>query len=143
LYRFALSLEIAAPPSRVWRALCDPEEVAGWDPNIIQAMDAPPDYPKPGQHVQWLCGGAEVLHDRPQEVIPEQKLRSILQLGRTRFDETYTLTPMGEDKCLLRGSIELVWGMPLLGRFMNDRKGRESTIEFGMALTSLKRWCEA
>jgi uncharacterized protein YndB with AHSA1/START domain len=90
-----LSIDIDAPPSRVWRALCDPAEVGIWDSGVEVALDAPPDYPQPGQHVRWRCrsGLFRILHDEPQEVVLEQKLRSILRLGFVRYEETYALEP--------------------------------------------------
>src|SRR5690606_19971864 len=87
------STDIAAPPGRVWRALCDPEEVVRWDTTVLEALDAPPDYPRPGQHVRWRCKGTDtLLHDRPQHVEPERRLHSLLEYGHQRLDETYALT---------------------------------------------------
>src|SRR5690348_2354304 len=92
-YRFTLAVTIAAPASRVWRALCEPGEVVRWDSGVVEALDAPPDYPRAGQHVRWRTGSGRfrILHDRPLEVVPEQRLRSRLALGPWRYDETYTI----------------------------------------------------
>ena len=90
---FAVSIDIDAPPSRVWRALCDPAEVVQWDTGVVEAIDAHADYPQPGQHVRWRYsnGPFRTLHDRPQEVVPDRTLRSLIRIGPTRMDETYTL----------------------------------------------------
>lgn len=90
---FTVSIDIDAPPSRVWRALCDPAEVVLWDTGVVEAIDAPADYPQPGQHVRWRYsnGPFRTLHDRPQEVVPDRTLRSLIRIGPTRMDETYTL----------------------------------------------------
>lgn len=90
---FTVSIDIDAPPSRVWRALCDPAEVVQWDTGVVEAIDAPPGYPQPGQHVRWRYsnGPFRTLHDRPQEVVPERTLRSLIRVGPTQMDETYTL----------------------------------------------------
>src|SRR5438105_2563777 len=99
MYPISLGVDIQAPPARVWRALCDPAEVLRWDANVIEAIDAPPDYPQPGQHVRWHCrsGPFRLLHDRPQVVEAPARLRSRLALGPYRYDETYNLeaTPAG------------------------------------------------
>lgn len=90
---FTISVDIAAPPARVWRALCDPAEVVLWDTCVVEAIDAPAGYPQPGQHVRWRYanGPFRTLHDRPQEVVPDRTLRSLISVGPTRMDETYTL----------------------------------------------------
>jgi uncharacterized protein YndB with AHSA1/START domain len=93
MYSFAVSVEIDAPPSRVWRALCVPAEVVRWDTGVVGAIDAPADYPQPRQHVRWRYsnGPFRLLHDRPQEVVAERMLRSLISVGPTKMDETYTL----------------------------------------------------
>ena len=93
MYSFTVSVDIDAPPSRVWRALCDPAEVVQLDTGVVEAIDAPAGYPQPGQHVRWRYsnGPFRTLHDRPQEVVPERTLRSLIRVGPTQMDETYTL----------------------------------------------------
>ena len=116
MYAFDTSVEIAAPPERVWRALCDPAEVVRWDTGVAEALDAPADYPQPGQHVRWRYtnGPFRLLHDRPKEVVANQKLRSLLAVGPLRFDETYTLE--ARDGGTLLTAAMLVWvPVPLLG----------------------------
>ena len=97
--RFLLTTLIDAPVDRVWRALCDPAEVVQWDAGVIIAIDAPADYPRPGQTVRWRYRSERrpELLDRPQEVVPEQKLRSILELGPYYMDETYIADGAGRN----------------------------------------------
>src|SRR5215212_3509808 len=114
--RLAFSTQIDAPVDRVWRALCDPTEVAQWDSGVVGAIDAPADYPRPGQTVRWQYGSERwpELLDRPQEVVPEQKLRSILELGPYYMDETYSLTAW-EGGTMLTTTVELTIKRSLIG----------------------------
>jgi hypothetical protein len=91
------SVEIAADRERVWDALTEPASVVVWDVGIIAPLDAPADYPKPGQVVRWryrLLGFPTMLVDRPQEVVPQVRLRTLIALAFLRIDETYTLEPL-------------------------------------------------
>ena len=70
---FAETIEIAATPERVWRALTIPTEVVCWDTGVLEPIDAPSDYPRPGQHVRWRYRFGLLpltLHDRPTQVEP-------------------------------------------------------------------------
>ncbi len=144
LYAFDLCVTIAAAPSRVWRALCDPAEVIRWDNAVEAAMDAPPDYPRPGQHVRWRYRGSPfgLLHDRPQEVQPNGKLRSLLALGPFRYDETYTLQTAPEG-CRLTASLAVRTALPLIGPLV-DRfyLGPSTRRAFEASLASIKGHCE-
>ena len=142
-YAIDLTTEIDVPPSRVWRALCDPAEVILWDTTVDAALDAPADYPKLGQHVRWRCKGTKtLLHDHPQNVQPERRLHSLLAFGRQHLDETYTLTatPSGTrldlhiDLTLTTPAIA-----PLLLRFID---GPAVQRAFEASLTNLKYYCE-
>lgn len=145
MYRFSLEVEIAAPIERVWRALSAPEEVIEWDGGVLRPLDAPPDYPKPGQHVRWQHRGPlfHVLHDRPLEVMSPAKLRSLLAWGPFRYDETYRLTPDGV-ACTLRAELQVWTPFPLVGAFL-DRLyiGPAARRAFEAALASIKRHCES
>ena len=139
-----LEVEIDASPTRVWRALCDPVEVGAWDSGVEAALDAPADYPRPGQHVRWRCrsGFFRILHDRPQEVVREQTLRSLLSLGAVRYHETYTLTPTETGT---RVSVDLdVSIVPVLSLVVSRLQATiDARIAFETSLASLKRHCEA
>jgi uncharacterized protein YndB with AHSA1/START domain len=146
MYPIDLSIEIAAPAERLWRALCDPSEVVLWDSSVTAALNAAPDYPRTGQHVRWRCrpglGPWRILHDRPQDVVPNQRLRSLLDFGPYHMDETYTLASAGATTRLdlhvdlyLRPSLLA----PILKRLFpaaNVRTGLEAS------LANLKRHCE-
>lgn len=142
-YAIDHSIEIAASPDRVWRALCSPREVTRWDDTVVAALDAPEDYPQPGQHVRWRCKNTtEVLHDRPQHVEENTRLHSLLDFGRQRMDETYLLTETpGGTRIDLH--VELSVKAPFIAgvvlRFVDGRMVRRS---FETSLTSLKQFCE-
>ena len=138
-----LSVEIDALPNRVWRALCDPAEVGAWDSGVEAALDAPPDYPQPGQHVRWRCrsGFFRTLHDRPQEVVPEERLRSLLSIGFVRYDETYTLTPI-ERGTRLAVALDVTLA-PVIGIVISRLQAvADARLAFEASLANIKRHCE-
>ncbi|HYV56891.1 MAG TPA: SRPBCC family protein [Candidatus Nitrosopolaris sp.] len=134
-----------ATPARVWRALVEPHEVVAWDGGVTEALDAPPDYPRPGQHVRWRFphGLFRILHDRPREVVSERVLRSSLALGPFRFEETYTLTPRGGGS-ELRADLAIRTALLLVGGLV-DRLyiGPRMRVAVTTSLRNLKRHCEA
>jgi uncharacterized protein YndB with AHSA1/START domain len=144
MYTFTVSVEIAAPPARVWRALCRPAEVVQWDSGVVEAVDAPPDYPRPGQHVRWryASGPFRVLHDQPQEVVAERTLHSFLGLGPFRFDETYTLDPLTAG-CRLTAAMRVRASFGVLG-WMLERLylGPRTRVAVTASLLALKQHCE-
>src|SRR3989304_362410 len=105
MYSFSVTVDIRASPACAWRALCHPAAGGQWDSGGEEALDAPADYPQPGQHVRWRYsnGPIRVLHDRPQEIVPERTLRSLISIGPFRFDETYTLEPRAGSTALTTG----------------------------------------
>jgi len=137
--------QVAATPARLWRALVDPGEVVQWDGGVTEAIDAPPDYPRPGQHVRWRYphGLFRILHDRPREVVPERILRSSLAVGPFRFEETYTLSPR-RDGCELTADLAVHATLPLVGSLV-DRfyVGPRTKAAVTASLRNLKRHCEA
>ncbi|HXH22815.1 MAG TPA: SRPBCC family protein [Dehalococcoidia bacterium] len=140
-----VSIEVAAPAARVWRALSDPREVVEWESGVSEALETPPDYPRPGQHARWRTrsGVFQVLHDRPVEVEPERKLRSLLSLGPLRYDETYTIEP-APGGCRLTAALRVWTALPVVGHVI-DRfyLGPKTRAEFEAALRSIKRRCES
>lgn len=145
MYSFTIVTDIEAAPARVWRALCDPVEVVRWDTGVVEPIDAPADYPRPGQHVRWryAAGPFRTLHDRPQEVVPERTLRSLISIGPLRFDETYTLEPRDSGTRLstaMRVFVPLLFGGPLAERFY---AGPESRRTVAASMAALKRYCES
>ncbi len=145
MYRFTVSTDIKATPARVWRALCDPAEVVVWDTGVEEAIDAPSDYPQPGQHVRWRYsnGPFRILNDRPQDVTPNKRLRSLLAVGPFRFDETYTLEENGAG-CRLTAEMDVSVPVPLLGVLIERAylgPSTRRTVE--ASLGAIKRHCEA
>lgn len=145
MYAFSVTTEIAASTARVWHALTDPAEVVRWDTGVVEPLDAPADYPQPGQHVRWryAAGPFKTLHDRPSEVMPERTLRSQISLGPLQFDETYTLVSHDGGTRLqtdMKVIAPLVLGGPVIERLYAGPESRR-TVEVSMA--SLKRYCEA
>jgi hypothetical protein len=143
MYRFRLETLVAAPVERVWRALCDPSEVVRWDSDVIEAVDAPPDYPRPGQSVHWRCRDGSILLDQPQEVAERRRLRSLLRLGRFRYDETYDLAPQAEGTHLAV-TLSVTSELPVVGAI--DALligGPRARAGFAASLAGLKRHCEA
>jgi hypothetical protein len=143
--RFAETIEIAAAPERVWRALTDPAEVVVWDTGIVAPIDAPPDYPRPGQHVRWryrLGPLSLVLHDRPTDVVPAAALRSSIRLGPFGFDETYTLRADGPTT-RLTADLSLASTVPVVGSLLEKLIGvplARSTVR--LSLAAIRRHCE-
>jgi hypothetical protein len=139
-----MAVQIGATPARVWRALTDPGEVVRWESGVRQALNAPPDYPRPGQRVRWRTssGPFRILHDRPVEVLPGRKLRSALSVGPFRYDETYLLEA-ADGGCTLTAMLVVWTAVPLAGAVI-DRLylGPDARRAFESALASIKRWCE-
>lgn len=145
MYALAVSIDINASPARVWRALCDPAEVVRWDDGVCAALDAPPDYPQPGQHVRWRCrhGVFRILHDRPHEVVRERTLRSLLRVGPFYFDEIYTLVARG-GSCQLTAALELRLPLGVIGwAFERLYLGPHTRATVQASLNAVKRHCEA
>jgi uncharacterized protein YndB with AHSA1/START domain len=153
MYSFTVSTDIEATPARVWRALIEPAEVVQWDTGVLEALDAPPDYPQPGQHVRWRYsnGPFRILHDRPQEVAPERTLRSFISIGPAWFDETYTLEPRAGSAALTTGAgcrlsvaMRVRAPVPLLGWLLERLYvGPESRRTVTASLAAIKKHCEA
>jgi len=142
---FSVAIDIQAAPSRVWRALCAPAEVVQWDTGVDAAIDAPPDYPQPGQHVRWRYshGPFRTLHDRPQEVVAERTLRSLISIGPVRADETYTLDALS-DGTRLTATMRLRVPWPVVGAVAERVLFGPATRKAVTAsLEAIKRHCEA
>ena len=143
---FAETIEIAADPERVWRALSTPAEVVCWDTGVVEPLDAPPDYPRAGQHVRWryrLGPLPLILHDRPTHAEPPSVLRSSIRLGPFDFDETYTLCDTGSSATQLTAELSLASAIPILGSLLERIVGQplaRSTVRSSLA--AIKRHCE-
>jgi hypothetical protein len=148
---FEHEIRISASPHDVWRALCLPEEVAQWDSGVQFAVDAPANYPQPGQRVRWRTTGIilRTLVDQPLEVVPERRLRSMLSLGPARYDETYTIqttrdspTDLG-DECLLQMKMTLQVVAVPGHRLLFRRFAATTPSNMASALAAIKTHCES
>jgi uncharacterized protein YndB with AHSA1/START domain len=145
MVRIEANIDIDAPPARVWRALCDPAEVALWDSAVEVAIDAPADYPKPGQVVHWRlrAGPFRALPDRPQVVEPERALRSLLSFGPFQLDETYTITSV-PGGCRLAVFIDAEARVPVFATLIERTYlGPAVRRDFDASLAGIKQHCEA
>jgi hypothetical protein len=114
---------------------------------VVAPLDAPPDYPRPGQHVRWryrLGGLPLILHDRPREVVACETLRASIRLGPFAFDETYTLVPSGPSATELAARLRVDSPLPVVGgwlaRAVGGPLGRTTVRE---SLAAIRRHCEA
>ena len=143
---FSETVEISCDRDRVWRALSTPSEVVCWDTGIIEPLDAPADYPQPGQHVRWryrLGPIPMVLHDRPSAVVRPTTFRSSIHLGPFDFDETYTLVDKGSSSTELTAELSLTSSIAVIGGWIERVIGRplaRSTVRTSLA--AIKRYCE-
>ena len=144
--KFAETIDIAATPNRVWRALTTPAEVVCWDTGVIAPLDVPSDYPRAGQRARWRYRAGPlplVLHDRPIRVEPESTFRSAIRLGPFDFDETYTLRAQAASVTLLTAELSLSSNLPFLGALLERIVGQplaRATVRSSLA--AIKRHCE-
>jgi len=147
LIEFTETVQIETSVERVWRALTVPAEVVQWDSGIIEPIDAPPDYPQPGQHVRWryrLGPVPLILHDRPTEVQHGSTLRSSIELGLFSFDETYELHSRESSSTLLSARLAVSSNVPVIGVLLERVAGAplaRATVR--TSLEAIKRHCEA
>lgn len=139
MIEFTETVRIDCPVARVWRALTDPVEVVAWDTGVQAPLDAPPDYPQPGQHVRWsyrLGPLPLTLHDRPSEVVRDETLRSRIRLGPFDFDETYTLEASGPEETILSARLAVSSPVPGIGGWLTRTLGARlarSTVRASLA----------
>lgn len=142
------SVDIAADRARVWHALTEPASVVIWDVGIIAPLDAPADYPQPGQVVRWryrLLGFPTTLVDRPQEVVPQVRLRTLIALAFLRIDETYTLAPLpgSPEGTRLTAQLYLSNTLPMLsGAFDRHFSRGLATRTVRESLGAIRDFCE-
>ena len=142
-----MSAMICADRQSVWRALTVPSELIRWDERILDLLEPAPDYPCPGQLVRWRYRLGQVpviMHDRPVEVSPNERIRSNLELGPLHFDSTHNLAVNGSApstslslKVIASNSAPVVGG--LIDRF-DVRRIATSFVE--SRLRCLKGWLE-
>jgi uncharacterized protein YndB with AHSA1/START domain len=144
----ALSAVVGATRDRVWQALTDPAEVIRWDEAMLSLLEPARDYPQVGQHVRWrtrLGTVPVVLHDRPLEVVPEQRLRSAVAMGLFRFDRTWSLHGDNGDGRRTRLGLRLAASnaIPVVGGLVDRFGVRQMAAEYVVTqLRALQGWCE-
>jgi uncharacterized protein YndB with AHSA1/START domain len=143
---FRESIHVAADPERIWQALTVPDEVVQWDTGVVEPLDAPPDYPRPGQQVRWryrLGPFPMVLQDRPVEVVACQTFRSSIGLGPFQFAETYTIAPEGGGRSVLTAELSVRSPVPLVGVLLTYLVGyplARATVR--SSLRAIQRHCQ-
>jgi uncharacterized protein YndB with AHSA1/START domain len=142
-----MSVVIDSDRSRVWRALTEPDEVVGWDDRMLAAIDKLRDYPFAGQHVRWryrLGSVQVVMHERPQEIKPQQRFSSLRSVGSLRFEQTYMLTEEQDDPSRTRFGMKVVATsqVPVIGGVIDRFGVRKLTAErIDETLRAVKQWC--
>lgn len=143
----ALAVPVGAPRARVWRALTDPAEVIRWDESLLALLAPAGDYPRVGQHVRWRCHLGTVpvvLHDRPLEVILEQRLRSDVSMGLFRFDQTWSLADEAEERTRLGLRLAASNSIAVVGGAVDRFDVRRMAAEYvDTKLRALQKWCES
>jgi hypothetical protein len=140
--RVTVTVVIDAPTARVWRAICEPSEVRGWDG--VEPLDVPAGYPRPGQHARWrLRVGLVplVLHDRVARVEPESVLGARITVGFVDLDEMYTLRALDASRTELVSDniVRPRWrAVPGLGALA----ARTTRANVTASMDALRRWCE-
>lgn len=103
---------VGAAPQRVWRALCEPDEVTAWDGAV--PIEVPAGYPRAGQHATWRVrvGGIPlVLHDHVHAVEAERRLVATLRIGLLTIDEEYRLADHPDGSRLVSANdVRAPWG---------------------------------
>jgi carbon monoxide dehydrogenase subunit G len=139
-----VTVVVAAPVARVWRALTDPSEVERWDG--VRAVAVPEGYPAPGQYARWSTSAGPLhltLHDRVRVVEPTERFASTIDVGFVHVEEEYRLRPSGLGTLLV--SDNAVSARPVgsagvlgIGRLAAWLTGRN----VGASMARLKAFCE-
>jgi len=142
----ALAIPIGSPRARVWRALVDPAEVIRWDESLLALMEPAEGYPQVGQHVKWRCNVGTVpvvCHDRPLEVVTQERLRSKVRMGLFRFERTWSMAT-DEGRTRLGLSIAAENQIAVVGGSVDRFDVRRMAAEYvDTKLRALQKWCEA
>jgi len=144
-----MSTLIAAEHRQVWRALTDPSELVTWDDRILAAVESAEEYPFAGQHMRWRykIGSVQlVMHDRPLEIRPLEKLQSSISVGSLRFEQTYVLQPEAgsKPKTRLTMKIQASNSVPVIGEIVDRFEVRRMASEhIDVTLAALQQWCES
>ena len=143
-----MSVVIEADRARVWRALTEPAEVVAWDDRVLASVGDERSYPFAGQQVKWryrLGGVPVVLHERPEEVVEQERLTSTLKVGSLRLEQTYTLTPESLKPPRTRLGMKLVTtsSVPVVGDVVDRFDVRRMAAErIDHNLRAVQQWCQ-
>ncbi len=148
----AMATVIGAAHSRVWRALTDPTELVAWDERLLGPVGEPDGYPVSGQHQCWRYRMGKVqlvMHDRPLEVVGEERLRRAISLGSMRYEQTYTLQPeissesRGDRRTRLGMKVVASNSIPVMGDVVDRFEVRRLTAEYiDTTLRLVQKFCE-
>jgi len=140
-----VTVVVAAPVARVWRALTDPSEVQRWDG--VRAVAIPAGYPAPGQHARWstVAGPFRLtLHDRVRVVVPPARLASTIDVGFVHVEEEYRLSPSGSGTLLVSDNAvsarSAPWGA-ILG--LGPLAALLTARNVGASMARLRAFCES
>ena len=141
----ALAIHVGAPRARVWRALTDPAEVIRWDESLLALLEPAEGYPRVGQHVKWhyRVGAVPVIfHDRPLEVVNQERLRSQIAMGLFRFDRIWSMADEA-DRTRLALSLAVENSIATVAGSVDRFDVRRMAAEYvDSKLRALQKWCE-
>jgi uncharacterized protein YndB with AHSA1/START domain len=146
----AMSAAIAASRERVWRAITDPAEMIRWDEQMLALLEPVEGYPEVGQRVRWRyrLGTVPVVYrDRPTEVVQGERLRSRVDLGLFRFQQTWSLISEsgggGSERTRLGLHLSADNSIPVVGGAVDRFGVRQMAVELvDGRLRALQKWCE-
>jgi carbon monoxide dehydrogenase subunit G len=129
-----VSVEVEAPPERVWAIVSDPKNLAHWDRHIV-SVRLPPDGFAPGVGYEVTMGFMGVRSVVKVEILEwEPPWRSRLRLeGLLEATVTTSVASMPFDRSVLRQQVDYRFRGPL-GRF-----GAASLNAVGGAQLGLRR----
>ncbi len=137
---------IDAGNRRIWRALTKPEELIGWDEHILAPVEERACYPVAGTPMRWryrLGSVQVVLCEKPLEVVAPSRLRSELQIGSLRYEQTISLRAESESRTRVSMREVAENSIPLIGDEVNRFAVRTMMSErIDEALQALRAWCE-
>jgi hypothetical protein len=145
----ALSTVVGSSRSRVWRALVDPAEIARWDERVLLLLEPVAAPLAEGSVLRWryALGGVPVeLREEVVELVAEERLCHLAQLGLLRFEETFTLADDAADRARTRLALRIAAdnAVAVVGGLLDRFDVRRQAADFVDArLRSLQKWCEA
>lgn len=145
----ALSTVVGSARRRVWRALTDPAEIVRWDDRALRLLEPVTAPLEPGSVLRWryLLGGVPVeLREEIVDLVAEERLHALAQLGLLRFEETFTLAEDAADPARTRLGLRIAAdnAVPVVGGVLDRFDVRRRAADFvDGRLRCLQKWCEA